>query len=129
MNTLEGASKIDFYNSRFIASLSEINQELDKETFRILCSGDFASKGFEQILSGMDEVDSIRERLNSEHYAVTLDKLSARERNTFQAFLGKKKRSMSYVKLDHVKYYGENAEKEAYAYQAAVCSENSARRQ
>jgi hypothetical protein len=50
-----------------------------------------------------------------------LDKLSGKERGAFPAFLKKVKRSGSLTKLDFVKYYEENAEEKARAYQAAVC--------
>jgi len=122
-HTSEGASKVDYFESWFAASLSEINQEIASETNRIHCSGDWASVGTNEIVNRLDESKAARKRIYLDHYAITLDKLSAEERTAFLAYLEEIKKSTSHVEIDTVKHYGkERADEVLQMTQVSTCS-------
>lgn len=125
MNTVEGASKIDYYHSWFVAMQAEIHREFTAETNRILCSGDWASMSHEEIQSGMDEKEASRERIYEEHFALTLEELSAEERTAFLAHIENVKKSSSWVNLDNNILWGEKAEENVRRIQAYTCSKVS----
>lgn len=124
LNTREGSDAAQQRLSWLAASAAEARHEADAEVRRILCPSGWSEMAYEQVKKARFESEDARSRVYDEYYRVALEYLPPAERDPFRVYMVGIKERTGMVRFDPERYFGDEAEREAFEYQASVCTQS-----